>query len=63
MKNHGGKRVGAGRPKGTMRGINSEGRSVSLTLKQWEKVDRLRGAKGLSRFFSDVVSRLTNKLK
>jgi hypothetical protein len=63
MKNHGGKRAGAGRPKGTTRGINSEGRSVSLTLKQWEKVDRLRGVKGLSRFFSDVVARLTNKLK
>ena len=40
---HGGARKGAGRPEGTGTGRKSATKSITMTIKAWEKIDARRG--------------------
>jgi hypothetical protein len=43
-KKRGGKRTGAGRPKGTVRGRNTTTCSISLPPTAWRQIDAARGS-------------------
>ena len=47
----GGKRVGAGRKKGSGKGRNVESKSVTLTHEEWLQIQKIKGSAGLSEFF------------
>jgi len=56
MKTHGGKRKGAGRPKGgTGRTVKTS--SISLAHGLWERLDALRGSKTRSAWVADKIKR------
>lgn len=47
----GGKRVGAGRKKGSGTGRNVVSKSVSLTQEEWREIEKIKGSEGISEFF------------
>jgi hypothetical protein len=53
----GGKRAGAGRPKGTGKGRTVETRSVSMPPAMWDKLDALRGDRSRGEWISEWVQK------
>jgi hypothetical protein len=47
---HGGPRKGSGRPKGTARGRRVIGKTITLTVEAWKKIDAERGAISRGKF-------------
>ncbi len=57
----GGKRPGAGRPKGSGKGRQYVGRTIQLREDQWAKLDRLAGDKGRNAFLREKVDNMKEK--
>jgi hypothetical protein len=55
-KPKGGKRVGAGRPKGGGKGRVQQSRSICLSQPEWELFDQLRGRIPRGKFVSKLLS-------
>ena len=53
----GGKRPGAGRPKGSGKGRTVESSSINLPPALWTKLDRIRGEKSRSQWVAAKVKR------
>ena len=58
MKNHGGKRLGAGR-KAT--GRISKTKSISMPIKSWEKLEAVRGQKSRGLFIAILLDDFTQR--
>jgi hypothetical protein len=54
-KQHGGQRVGAGRPKGSGKGRTVKKSSITLTPALWERLDVLRGQKTRSAWIAEKI--------
>jgi len=54
-KKRGGKRAGAGRPKGSLRGRRAVMKSITMTEQQWELLDRQRGAMSRGKFIAKKI--------
>jgi len=54
---HGGKREGAGRPKGSGKGRTVKTSSINLPPELWEKLDEVRGEKTRSAWIADKIKR------
>jgi hypothetical protein len=50
MNKRGGKRAGAGRPKGTARGRRVIGKTITLPVEAWKKIDAERGTMSRGKF-------------
>jgi hypothetical protein len=57
---HGGKRVGAGRPAGSSGGRTVESRSVSLSFRDWQKIDEARGRSSRGVYLASILHRTWN---
>ena len=58
MKNKwGGKRVGAGRKKGSGKGRDKICKSISASESFWQKIDSVRGEKSRSKYIVDELNR------
>ena len=53
---HGGKRQGAGRPKGSGKGRTVKTSSINLPPSVWEKLDELRGEQSRSKWIDQVIA-------
>lgn len=51
----GGKRIGAGRKKGTGKGRASVSKSITLTTEEWALIQQLSGSTGISEFFRRAI--------
>lgn len=58
--NHGGKRKGAGRPKGSGKGRTVVTSSINLKPEIWAKLDKLRGDLSRSAWISERIKRARN---
>ena len=54
-KQHGGKRAGAGRPKGSGKGRTVKTSSINLPPAVWEKLDAIRGDLSRSKWIDQVI--------
>jgi hypothetical protein len=54
--NHGGKRPGAGRKKGSGKGRYAISRSVSMSRESWDKLDQARGGKPRGKFIAALLT-------
>lgn len=59
----GGKRIGAGRKKGSGKGRNAITRGITLTKEEWAQIQHLCGSTGLSEFFRKVIFDPVKKVK
>jgi hypothetical protein len=55
MNEHGGKRKGAGRPKGSGKGRTVKTSSVNLPPAVWERLDALRGQDSRSKWITKMI--------
>lgn len=53
---HGGKRQGAGRPKGSGKGRTVKTSSINLQPKTWDKLDAIRGEQSRSKWIEQVIA-------
>lgn len=57
-KQHGGKRAGAGRPKGSGKGRTVKTSSINLPPAVWEKLDAIRGDLSRSKYIAETISKI-----
>ena len=57
MNTHGGKRPGAGRPKGTGTGRKTTTRSVSMPTELWDRIEQARGDTPRGQFIAEILSK------
>jgi len=57
-ENRGGKRKGAGRPKGSGKGRTVKTSSINLRPDLWAKLDELRRNQSRSKFISEMIENL-----
>jgi hypothetical protein len=55
MNEHGGKRKGAGRPKGSGKGRTVKTSSINLPPAVWERLDALRGQDSRSKWITKMI--------
>jgi hypothetical protein len=55
MNKHGGKRVGAGRPKGSGKGRTVKTSSINLPPTVWDKLDAIRGDLSRSKWIAKQI--------
>ena len=60
---HGGKRPGAGRPKGSGEGREITCKTISMGKKSWYLLERLRGTKPRGRFIEGLLVAAKSKTK
>lgn len=58
-KQHGGKRAGAGRPKGSGKGRTVKTSSINLPPAVWDKLDSIRGDLSRSKYIAETISKKT----
>ncbi len=56
-KQHGGKRAGAGRPKGSGKGRTVKTSSINLPPAVWEKLDAIRGGLSRSKYIAEQIEK------
>lgn len=55
MNKHGGKRAGAGRPKGSGKGRTVKTSSINLPPAVWNKLDAIRGDISRSKWITEII--------
>jgi len=55
MNEHGGKRKGAGRPKGSGKGRTVKTSSINLPPAVWDRLDALRGQDSRSKWITNMI--------
>lgn len=55
MNEHGGKRKGAGRPKGSGKGRTVKTSSINLPPAVWDRLDALRGQDSRSKWITKMI--------
>jgi len=55
-KQHGGKRQGAGRPKGSGKGRTVKTSSINLPPAVWDKLDAIRGDVSRSKWIAEMIA-------
>jgi hypothetical protein len=62
-KSHGGKRPGAGRPKGSGQGRQITSRTISMGKESWDLLERLRGTLPRGRLIEDLLVAAKSKTR
>lgn len=57
-KQHGGKRAGAGRPKGSGKGRTVKTSSINLPPAVWDKLDSIRGDLSRSKYIAETIHKI-----